>query len=57
MRSDTPKPFKDLTKIEIIIDKIDIYQTTNDVTVRKDSRKEQFGLLEVSQIETVIDGE
>lgn len=57
MRYDTPKPFKDLTKIEIIIDKIDIYQTTNDVTVRKDSRKEQFGLLEVSQIETVIDGE
>lgn len=57
MRSDTPKPFKDLTKIEIIIDKIDIYQTTNDFTVRKDSRKEQFGLLEVSQIETVIDGE
>lgn len=48
MRSDTPKPFKDLTKIEIIIDKIDIYQTTNDFTVRKDSRKEQFGLLEVS---------
>lgn len=45
MRSDTPKPFKDLTKIEIIIDKIDIYQTTNDVTVRKDSRKEQFGLI------------
>lgn len=57
MRSDTPKPFKDLTKIEIIIDKIDIYQTTNDFTVRKDSRKEQFGLLEVSQIETVIDDE
>lgn len=57
MRSDTPKPFKDLTKIEIIIDKIDIYQTTNDFTVRKDSRKEQFGLLEVSQIENVIDGE
>lgn len=45
-RSAMPKPFAGLSKIKSITDKTDIYKTTNDFTARKDSRKEQYGLLQ-----------